>query len=95
MTESSPAVFVSRNSSFADYLTVGPPISNTKAKVVDPTDDTVEYGPGEIGEIMINGPQVCGNNNRKQRLNKQLPMDLINIGIFYKKKIIGLCVYIL
>lgn len=58
MTESSPAVFVSRNSSMADYLTVGPPISNTMAKVVDPTDVTVEYGPGEIGEILVNGPQV-------------------------------------
>ncbi|XP_060864704.1 uncharacterized protein LOC132940916 [Metopolophium dirhodum] len=58
MTESSPAVFVSRNSSLVDYLTVGPPISNTKAKVVDPTDDTVEYGAGEVGEILVNGPQV-------------------------------------
>jgi len=62
MTESSPAVFVSRNSSLVDYLTVGPPISNTKAKVVDPTDDTVEYGPGEVGEIQVNGPQVRDNN---------------------------------
>lgn len=58
MTESSPAVFISRNSSLADFLTVGPPISNTKAKVVDPMDNTVEYGPGEVGEILVNGPQV-------------------------------------
>lgn len=70
MTESSPAVFVSRNSSFADYLTVGPPISNTLAKVVDPTDHTVKYGPGEVGEIQVKGPQVSDNNNRKQRLKE-------------------------
>lgn len=62
MTESSPAVFISRNSSLADYLTVGPPISNTKAKVVDTTDDTVEYGPGEVGEIQVSGPQVINND---------------------------------
>lgn len=58
MTESSPAVFMSRNSSKNDYLTVGPPIPNTKAKVVDPLDRTKEYGPGEVGEILVNGPQV-------------------------------------
>lgn len=58
MTESSPVVFVSRNSSLNDYLTVGPPVSNTKARVVDPSDSTKEYGPGEVGEIQASGPQV-------------------------------------
>lgn len=75
MTESSPVVFIPRNSSLADFLTVGPPISNTKAKVVDPTDDTVEYGPGEVGEIQVNGPQVRDNNKRNtinNGLNKRL-----------------------
>lgn len=58
MTEASPAVFVSRNSCLDDYLTVGPPISNTKARVVDPSDSTKAYGPGEVGEIQVHGPQV-------------------------------------
>lgn len=58
MTESSPVIFVSRNSVMDDYLTVGPPVSNTSAKVVDPTDYSKEYGPGEVGEIQIKGPQV-------------------------------------
>lgn len=58
MTEASPAVFVSRNSVVDDYLTVGPPISNTMAKVVDPTDSSKEFGPGEVGEIQVHGPQV-------------------------------------
>lgn len=66
MTESSPAVFISRNSSLFDYLTVGPPVSNTLARVVDPTDNTVEYGPGETGEIQVKGPQV--NNNNKHTI---------------------------
>lgn len=58
MTEASPAVFVSRNSVWDDYLTVGPPIPNTLARVVEPTDSTKEFGPGEVGEIQIKGPQV-------------------------------------
>lgn len=58
MTEASPAVFVSRNSSRDDHLTVGPPISNTLARIVDTTDSTKEFGPGEVGEIQVKGPQV-------------------------------------
>lgn len=58
MTESSPAVFVSRNVVSDDYLTVGSPVSNTWARIVEPGDPTKEYGPGEVGEIQIKGPQV-------------------------------------
>lgn len=58
MTECSPVVFVSRNSNLNDYLTVGPPVSNTLTKIVDPNDPTKEFGPGEVGEILIKGPQV-------------------------------------
>lgn len=57
MTESSPAVFLSRNTS-VNYLTVGPPVPNTSAKIVDPTDVTKLFGPGEVGEILVKGPQV-------------------------------------
>jgi long-chain acyl-CoA synthetase len=58
MTEASPAVFVSRNADMNDHLTVGPPIPNTLARIVDTTDSTKEFGPGEIGEIQVKGPQV-------------------------------------
>jgi acyl-CoA synthetase (AMP-forming)/AMP-acid ligase II len=82
MTESSPAVFVSRNSSLADYLTVGPPISNTKAKVVDPMDDTVECGPGEVGEIQVSGPQVMMgyHNNPEATANTISPDGWLRTG---------------
>ncbi|KAL5241560.1 hypothetical protein ACI65C_008970 [Semiaphis heraclei] len=82
MTESSPAVFVSRNSSFADYLTVGPPISNTLAKVVDPTDHTVKYGPGEVGEIQVKGPQVMigYHNNPEATANTISPDGWLSTG---------------
>lgn len=82
MTESSPAVFVSRNSSLTDFLTVGPPISNTMAKVVDPTDDTIECGPGEVGEIQINGPQVMlgYHNNPEATANTISPDGWLKTG---------------
>ncbi|VVC29373.1 AMP-binding, conserved site,AMP-dependent synthetase/ligase,AMP-binding enzyme, C-terminal domain [Cinara cedri] len=57
MTEASPAVFVSRNTG-VDHLTVGPPLPNTLARVVDVIDSTKELGPGEVGEIQVKGPQV-------------------------------------
>ncbi|XP_025410729.1 4-coumarate--CoA ligase [Sipha flava] len=67
MTEASPAVFVSRNADMNDHLTVGPPIPNTLARIVDTTDSTKEFGPGEIGEIQVKGPQVMiGYHNNPQ-----------------------------
>ncbi|XP_060839511.1 uncharacterized protein LOC132920831 [Rhopalosiphum padi] len=82
MTESSPTVFVSRNSSLFDYLTVGPPLSNTLARVVDPTDDTVEYGPGETGEIQVKGPQVMigYHNNPEATANTLSPEGWLSTG---------------
>jgi len=82
MTESSPAVFVSRNSSLFDYLTVGPPISNTLARVVDPSDSTVEYGPGETGEIQVKGPQVMMgyHNNPEATANTISPEGWLSTG---------------
>ncbi|CAH1712277.1 unnamed protein product [Aphis gossypii] len=82
MTESSPAVFVSRNSSLFDYLTVGPPVSNTLARVVDPTDNSVEYGPGETGEIQVKGPQVMigYHNNPKATANTISPEGWLSTG---------------
>lgn len=58
MTECSPAIFISRNSTSDNYLTVGPPIPNTSAKVVDLSDPSKTLGVGEAGEILIKGPQV-------------------------------------
>lgn len=58
MTEASPAVFVSRNSVLDDYLTVGPPVPNTLARVVNPEDSSQVFGVGEVGEIQVKGPQV-------------------------------------
>ena len=37
---------------------IGPPVADTDEKIVDPEDGTRELGPGEIGELIIRGPQV-------------------------------------
>ena len=37
---------------------IGPPIADTDEKIVDPEDGTRELAPGEIGELIIRGPQV-------------------------------------
>lgn len=63
MTETSPTVFVTRNSTTDDYLTVGPPVPNTLSRIVDPLDSTKEFGPGEVGEIQVKGPQVSIGND--------------------------------
>ncbi|MDH5443726.1 MAG: AMP-binding protein [Hadesarchaea archaeon] len=37
---------------------VGPPIPDTEQKIVDPETGTKELPPGEVGEVIIRGPQV-------------------------------------
>ena len=59
MTETSPYT----NSDFVDpelrqYGSVGPSVPDTEEKVVDLETGTNELPPGEIGELMIRGPQV-------------------------------------
>jgi acyl-CoA synthetase (AMP-forming)/AMP-acid ligase II len=56
MTETSPVTNVNPRARIKD-ATVGPPISDTKEKVVS-LEDGSELGPGEIGELLTHGPQV-------------------------------------
>lgn len=61
MTKASPSVFVPAITCTNDYLTVGSPIPNTLARIVDyidTSDATKEFGPGEVGEIQVKRPQV-------------------------------------
>ncbi len=56
MTETSPVTNVNPTTRVKD-ATVGPPIADTVEKVVS-LDDGSELGCGEIGELMVFGPQV-------------------------------------
>jgi acyl-CoA synthetase (AMP-forming)/AMP-acid ligase II len=56
MTETSPVTNVNPITRIKPE-TVGPPIADTVEKVVS-LDDGRELGPGEVGELMVQGPQV-------------------------------------
>jgi len=56
MTETSPVTNVNPINRIKD-ATVGPPIADTVEKVVS-LEDGRELGPGEIGELLVHGPQV-------------------------------------
>jgi len=52
--------------------TVGIPISDTDAKIVDLETGTKELGPGEIGELLIKGPQVSSGYWEKSGETKSI-----------------------
>ena len=59
LTETSPVT----NMDFVDPVrrrpgSIGPPTADTDEKIVDPEDGSRELAPGEIGELIIRGPQV-------------------------------------
>ncbi|MDD7384305.1 MAG: AMP-binding protein [Actinomycetaceae bacterium] len=58
MTEASPIISGSPLSAERRPSTLGIPFPSTEVKLVDPDDPTHEVAPGEIGEIIVHGPQV-------------------------------------
>lgn len=59
LTETSPLANVDFvEPEFARHGSVGPAVSDTEEKVVDLDEGTKELAPGEIGELLIRGPQV-------------------------------------
>ena len=58
MSETSPVTHVNPLKGLRKIGSVGLPMSNTEAKVVDPDDDTKDLDVGEEGELLVRGPQV-------------------------------------
>lgn len=58
MSETSPVSHVNPLKGLRKIGSVGIPMSNTEAKVVDADDDTKDLGVGEEGELLVRGPQV-------------------------------------
>ncbi|HZT79277.1 MAG TPA: AMP-binding protein [Gemmataceae bacterium] len=58
LTEASPVTHVNPLGSGNRPGTIGLPLADTEAKVVDPADCTKELPVGEVGELAVRGPQV-------------------------------------
>ncbi|GAB0092995.1 4-coumarate--CoA ligase [Sergentomyia squamirostris] len=73
LTESSPVVLMSQLGQ-QNCATVGQPVPNTQAKVVDLSDPTMTgMGPNKVGELLVRGPQVMrGYHNRKEATDEML-----------------------
>lgn len=59
MTESSPVSLGNPFSPARRPGMLGLPFPSTDMRVVDPEDPTTQVAPGERGELMVAGPQVC------------------------------------
>lgn len=71
MTESSPVVTVNPIDGSGRIGTIGLPVPSTDVRIV--SEEGVELGPGEIGEIQVRGPQVMkGYWNRPEDTAKTL-----------------------
>lgn len=58
MSETSPVTHVNPLYGTRKIGSIGIPVSNTEAKIVDASDDSKELPVGEEGELLIRGPQV-------------------------------------
>jgi long-chain acyl-CoA synthetase len=58
MSETSPVTHVNPLKGLRKLGSVGIPVSDTDARIVDPEDPTVEMPQGEEGELVVRGPQV-------------------------------------
>ncbi len=77
MTENSPVSNVYFNE--ADRLrsgAVGPVVADTEERVVDLEDGVTEVPPGEVGELLVRGPQVMkGYHNNPQATAETITAD--------------------
>jgi long-chain acyl-CoA synthetase len=73
LTETSPVTHVNPVKGENRIGTVGLPVSDTDARIVDPEDASKVMGPGETGELLLSGPQVmAGYWNRPDETEQVL-----------------------
>jgi len=58
LTETSPLTHCNPLYGLRKTGSIGVPVSDTDARLLDPTDATREVAPGEVGELAVRGPQV-------------------------------------
>ncbi|MDY5585370.1 MAG: AMP-binding protein [Arcanobacterium sp.] len=72
MSEASPVISGSPVNAARRPSTLGLPFPSTQVKIVNPEDPGKEVAPGEVGEILVNGPQVFQgyfNNEEETQLS--------------------------
>ena len=65
LSETSPVLMANPVAPARRAGTVGLPLPNTEARVVDPENPTVDRAPGVAGELLVRGPQVFSGYWRK------------------------------
>ena len=65
LSETSPVLMANPVDPARRAGTVGLPLPNTEARVVDPENPTVDRAPGVAGELLVRGPQVFSGYWRK------------------------------
>jgi long-chain acyl-CoA synthetase len=81
LTEASPVVAGNPLDGTARPGTIGVPLPDTEAKVVDLADPAKTLGPGEEGELWVRGPQVMlGYWNRPDETASMLHGDWLRTG---------------
>lgn len=58
LSEASPVTHVGPLNASSRHGTIGLPLSDTDARIVDPETGTIDLPPGEVGELIVRGPQV-------------------------------------
>lgn len=58
LSEASPVTHVGPLDATARFGTIGLPLPDTECRIVDPETGTSDVAPGEVGELLVRGPQV-------------------------------------
>src|SRR5438034_181017 len=58
LSEASPVTHVNPFGEGNRPGTIGPPVADTEARIVDPIDGGKDLPIGEVGELVVRGPQV-------------------------------------
>ncbi|MGO1406502.1 AMP-binding protein [Agrococcus casei] len=82
LTEASPFLFANPFGPTRKIGTIGLPCPSTHMKVVDPDDTSVEVELGEVGELIVKGPQVFQGywNNDEETAKTLLPDGWLRTG---------------
>ena len=80
LSETSPVLMANPVDPARRAGTVGLPLPNTEARVVDPENPTVDRAPGVAGELLVRGPQVFSGYWRKPEETAAVFVDAADDG---------------